>query len=136
MCIRDSSNPVFTADGKYLVVLSARTFDPHYDGQTFDLSFGHTIRPWLAPLSASEPSPFGPVPEGWRISEVQDAKAKALANAAGDSDHAPTVTCELDSDGFEERLVPFPVASGRYRSLAAVKDGVVWIEEALSLIHI
>ena len=126
----DDSNPVFTADGKYLVMLSARTFDPHYDGQTFDLSFGHTIRPWLAPLSASEPSPFGPVPEGWRISEVQDAKAKALANAAGDSDHAPTVTCELDSDGFEERLVPFPVASGRYRSLAAVKDGVVWIEEA------
>ena len=95
----DDSNPVFTADGKYLVVLSARTFDPHYDGQTFDLSFGHTIRPWLAPLSASEPSPFGPVPEGWRISEVQDAKAKALANAAGDLDHAPTVTCELDSDG-------------------------------------
>ena len=34
----DDSNPVFTADGKYLVVLSARTFDPHYDGQTFDLS--------------------------------------------------------------------------------------------------
>lgn len=125
----DDSNPVFTSDGKYLVLLSARTFDPSYDGQTFDLSFGHTIRPWLAPLSATEPSPFGPTPEGWRISEVQDAKSKQSAEAETSKDEEK-VTCHLDVDGFEERLVPFPVPSGPYRGLAAVKDGLTWIEVA------
>ncbi|AOG28991.1 S41 family peptidase [Cutibacterium avidum] len=126
----DDSCPVFTADGKYLVMLSARTFDPNYDGQTFDLSFGHTQRPWLVPLSATEVSPFGPSSQGWQISEVQDAKAKATAEAGNDSDKTPEVVCNLTADGFEERMVPFPVPSGSYRGLAAVKDGLVWIEIA------
>lgn len=125
----DDSCPVFTADGKYLAMLSARTFDPNYDGQTFDLSFGHTQRPWLVPLSATEASPFGPSSQGWRISEVQDAKAKANAETSnGEADE--TVICHVAADGFEERMVPFPVPSGSYRDLAVVKDGVVWIEVA------
>lgn len=126
----DDACPTFTADGRHLVVLSARTFDPSYDGQTFDLSFGHTVRPWLVPLSATEPSPFGPTPEGWRISEVQDAKARATAEAGGEEPAEPAVTCHLDADGFEERMVAFPVPSGSYRGLAAVKDGLTWIEVA------
>ncbi|PAM91385.1 peptidase S41, partial [Flavobacterium sp. IR1] len=100
----DDSCPVFTADGKYLAMLSARTFDPNYDGQTFDLSFGHTQRPWLVPLSATEASPFGPSSQGWRISEVQDAKAKVNAETSnGEADE--TVICHVAADGFEERMV-------------------------------
>ncbi|MCI1748930.1 MAG: PDZ domain-containing protein [Acidipropionibacterium sp.] len=133
----DDSEPVFTADGKYLVFLSARTFDPDYDGQTFDLTFRRTIRPWLVPLRADEPSPFGPSPEGWRISEVQDAaKDKAAKDGSGvdsgdgtDKD-AEEISCQIDVDGFEERMIAFPVASGAYHGLSAVKGGVVWVEDA------
>lgn len=124
----DDSCPVFTVDGKYLVLLSARTFDPSYDGQTFDLAFAHSVRPWLVPLAAEEPSPFGPSPEGWPISEVQAARGKG--GAEGHEDKPEEVSCQLDAEGFEERMVPFPVASGDYRGLAAVKDGLVWIENA------
>lgn len=126
----DDSDPVFTADGKYLVMLSARTFDPSYDGQTFDLTFAHTIRPWLVPLAADEPSPFGPSPEGWRISEVQEARGKDGSAEPEHSEDQEKVTCRIDVEGFEERMVPFPVASGDYRGLAGVKDGLVWIETA------
>lgn len=127
----DDCDPVFTADGKYLVMLSARTFDPSYDGQTFDLTFAHTIRPWLVPLAADKPSPFGPSPEGWRISEVQDARGKDGAGEdPGSSGEDEKITCRIDAAGFEERMVPFPVPSGDYRGLAAVKDGLVWVETA------
>lgn len=130
----DDSNPVFTRDGKYLALLSARTFDPQYDGQTFDLSFAHTTRPWIVPLSAEEPSPFGPTPQGWPISDVQDARSRNAAGApepSGEQDETPaTPTCQLDPEGFEERMVAFPVPSGDYRDLAAVKDGLVWIQVA------
>ena len=58
------TDPVFTADGLYLAFLSVRSFDPVYDAQSFDLSFPFGSRPYLVPLAAHTPSPFGPLPEG------------------------------------------------------------------------
>ena len=120
------SSPSFTRDGKHLVWLSARTFDPRYSEVGFDLSFTSTMRPYLAPLAAADAAPFGPSADGWRISELQ---AEADGEAAEDAEPKPktaTPASELDAEGFEERIVPFPVPSGRYAQLAAVKDGVVW----------
>ena len=54
------TEPVFTADGLYLAFLSRRSFDPVYDAQSFDLSFPFGSRPYLVPLAAQTPSPFGP----------------------------------------------------------------------------
>ena len=117
------TNPAFTLDGQHLVFLSARTFDPRYDEQGFDLSFIGTVRPYLVPLSATAPAPFGAAADGWPISKVQSE-----ATPTGKKDDAPkqVVSVELDADGFEERLVPFPVPSGDYQDLRAAKDGVLW----------
>ena len=57
-------SPVFTLDGLYLAFLSQRTFNPVYDAHTFDLSFPFGGRPYLVPLAAETPSPFGPMPDG------------------------------------------------------------------------
>ena len=54
--------PAFTGDGKYLAFLSTRIFDPVYDAHFFDLSFPFGSRPYLVPLAAVTPSPFGPLP--------------------------------------------------------------------------
>ncbi len=121
------SSPVFSRDGKHLVWLSARTFDPHYSEVGFDLAFSSTIRPYLAPLAAGDAAPFGPSADGWRISEVQaDAEGSEETEAAKPKRPAPPAS-DLDADGFEDRIVPFPVPSGRYSHLAAVKDGVTWL---------
>ncbi len=112
-------SPAFTLDGKYVVFLSDRTFDPDYDKHEFALSFTAATRPWLIPLAATEPPPFGPSADGWRVSKPTDETAK---------DTPKPVTCpDLDADGAEARIVPFPVPSAEYRDLRAVSDGVVWI---------
>ncbi len=122
--------PRFTSDGRYLAFLSSRTIDPSYDELTFDLSFTNTVRPWLAPLSPEEPSPFGVSADGWQISEPDEDSDKAGETSdKGDDgqdkpDEQPSVV--LDVDGFEDRLAVFPVPSGQYRELFAVRDGVVW----------
>src|SRR4029078_4740609 len=56
---RDES-PSFTPDGKFLAFLSNRSFDPVYDGPSFDLSCPSPIKPSLVALAADTPSPFGP----------------------------------------------------------------------------
>ncbi len=120
---RDTS-PSFTQDGAHLVLLSARTFDPRYDQHDFDLFFSGTVRPYLVPLSATAPAPFGAAADGWPISEVQADVDSEPADAAAKK--KPVVTVDIDGDGFEDRLVPFPVASGEFAQVTAVKNGVVW----------
>ncbi|GAA1182382.1 S41 family peptidase [Nesterenkonia xinjiangensis] len=123
------SSPAFTADGKHIAFLSTRTLDPHYDDHEFNLSFAGSVRPWLLPLSAAEPAPFGPSAEGWRISAGEEAGARGDSGADSAADSAP-VSPDLDDEHAEERIVAFPVASARYRDLRAVKGGLLWIRQA------
>lgn len=141
--------PAFTADCKHLVFLSVRTFDPNYDVHAFELSFTSGTRPYLVPLAATEPPPFGPSVDGWPMAEArpfadkhddqddQDGDSDGEkgdddhGRPGGGDDHAPK-SPDLDLDGFEDRMVPFPVPAGSYRRVQSAKDGVLWIHEAPS----
>ena len=109
------TSPVFTADGLYLAFLSQRSFDPVYDAHTFDLSFPFGGRPYLVPLAAGTPSPFGPTPDG-----------RPLGQENGD-DPAAEPAVAVDPDGLAERVVAIPVEEARYRYLRPVKGGLVWL---------
>ena len=85
------SEPVFTTDGKFLAFLSARVFDPVYDAHFFDLSFPYGARPYLVPLAAATPSPFGPLPGG-RPPGSGPAKPGPGAGGAGLDGSGPGVT--------------------------------------------
>lgn len=134
-------SPSFSDDGKYLVFLSDRTFDPSYDSHEFALSFSAATRPWLIPLAATEPAPFGPSADGWRVGKADDQGTATDDDAArgapdgsaektSEKEHAPAdASPDIDFDGAEERVVPFPVTSGRYRRLRAAKGGVLWVHE-------
>lgn len=110
-------SPDFTHDGKHLVFLSDRTFDPHYNAHAFDLAFTGATRPWLIPLSATEPAPFGPTADGWPVSPPSTQ-----------TEHDAVVCPDLDAAGAEERIVPFPVPSAEYRDLRCADGGVLWIQ--------
>ncbi|CAL9441288.1 S41 family peptidase [Streptomyces sp. enrichment culture] len=110
--------PAFTLDGKHLAFLSHRAFDPVYDEHVFDLAFVTGARPHLITLAATTPSPFGPQRHG-RPFEVSDK------DETPDSEGTPTT--RIDLDGLADRIVPFPVEAGRYSTLRAAKDGVLWL---------
>ena len=119
------TEPVFTSDGQYLAFLSRRSFDPVYDAHFFDLSFPLGCRPYLVPLAAGAPSPFGPLPDGRPVSR---------GTASDDHDDpepgAPAVT--VDTEGLAGRVVQVPVPESRYSSLRPVKGGLAWLREPLS----
>lgn len=121
----DDHDPVFTLDGKYLAFLSVRTFDPVYDEHVFDMSFLSAARPYLLTLAAATLSPFDAEPEG-RPRRSDGAKDGDSSQASTSPAPPPLV---VDVDGLPERVVPFPVATGRYSHLRAVVDGVVWMAE-------
>jgi tricorn protease len=154
------TDPVFTLDGRHLAFLSQRSFDPVYDTQSFDMSFPYGSRPFLVPLAAETPSPFGPLPAGRPLEPgsggghggsgepdtsvgegtpgadgASDGRGRSLGTASpADSgkrqDAGPTV--DVDPDGITARIVPVPVPEARYSKLRAVANGLAWLHEPLS----
>ncbi len=118
------TDPVFTADGRFLAFLSQRSFDPVYDAQSFDLSFPYGSRPYLVTLDAQTPSPFGPLPGGRPVSQDPSDGDK--------SDSSERAVVSVDPDGLPSRVVGVPVPEGRYSGLRAVKDGLAWLREPVT----
>lgn len=119
-------SPAFTPDGKYLAFLSNRSFDPVYDGHSFDLSFPSPIKPYLVALAAGTPSPFGPdVAPG-----AAGGDAAAAAADADAQDGPPAV--RVDPEGLAHRVIGVPVPQGNYTRLSATKGALLWLDAALS----
>jgi tricorn protease len=119
----DDTSPAFTLDGKYLAFLSNRAFDPVYDPHTLDLGFLPGVRPYLVTLLATTPSPFVPELSGPAAGPGAPGKGTVTGSTATEPPE-----CGLDVAGLAERIVPFPVAAGRYGKLRAVRGGVAWLD--------
>lgn len=117
-------SPKFTPDGKFLAFLSNRSFDPVYDGHSFDLSFPSPIKPYMVALAADTPSPFGP-----SIDTLEDAAATSDAVKADDG-KAPPV--RVDPDGLAHRVIAVPVPQGNYSELAVGDGALLWLDTELS----
>ncbi|MCP9000211.1 PDZ domain-containing protein [Pseudarthrobacter sp. RMG13] len=113
-------SPSFTPDGKFLAFLSNRSFDPVYDGHSFDLSFPSPIKPYLVALAATTPSPFGPA-----VDLSPAAHADSADTAAG-----PAV--RVDPAGLAHRVIGVPVPQGNYTSLTSTEGALLWLDWALA----
>jgi tricorn protease len=96
--------PAFDPGGRYLYFIGQRDFTPAYDQLGFGLGFPHGTRPYLVTLRADTPSPFVPTSRPF---------------GTGNDAHEPgPVTVDLA--GIDRRVVPFPVAEGRYQKVLGV----------------
>jgi tricorn protease len=84
------------------------------------MNFPFGAKPFLVPLGAQTPSPFGPLPGGRPVT----------ADEKSDESERPVVT--LDAESISSRVVPVPVPEARYSSLRAVKGGLAWLREPLT----
>ncbi|MBE4716741.1 S41 family peptidase [Pseudarthrobacter sp. AB1] len=118
-------SPNFTPDGKFLAFLSNRSFDPVYDGHSFDLSFPSPIKPYLVALAATTPSPFGPA--------VDLAPAASADSSDGpDADAAAGPAVRVDPAGLAHRVIGVPVPQGNYTSLTSTEGALLWLDWALA----
>lgn len=125
------TEPVFTPDGRYLGFLSARTFDPVYDSHFFELGFPLATRPYVVPLAATTPSPFGPEVGGRPIGD----RGKEEESADGDQSDKKTddiTAIIVDVERIADRVVSVPVPAGQLSDLRAAKDGLLWLEHPLT----
>ena len=108
--------PSFDPDGRYLYILSVREFVPCYNQTHFDLGFPFAGKPYAIPLRKDIGSPFDANFEPPNWDKTGSAKKEK-----------PRV--QIDFDGIEHRIIPFPTELGGYWRIAAGRGGVFMLRE-------
>ena len=97
----DSSSPVFSTDGKYLIFTSARDFNPTYGQLEWNHTYNRMNGIYMAMLSKDTPSPLLP----------SDGKTDAPKK-----DEKEAINVKVDADGIFGRIIKLPLPAGSYRN--------------------
>lgn len=142
--------PVFDPEGRFIYFISHRQFNPSHDTLHFELGFPQGMRPYLLTLRADEKSPF--LGEETDSEEEDEVEAATLGKSEGESSDAKSSDekesekdakkeecpepLQIDFEGIEDRILPFPVSDGVYGQILPLKDKVLFtsygLEGALS----
>lgn len=98
----DSSSPVFSQDGKYLIFSSNRDFNPIYGHTEWNHVYTTMGGIYLTMLAQSTPSPFLP-----KDAVAGEKQADKESPAAG-------TEVRIDTDGLIGRTVKLPLEAGNY----------------------
>jgi tricorn protease len=111
--------PIFSRDGKHLLFVSNRRFDPTFCDFEWEMVYKNVAGIYALTLRA-DGEPLLPLRSDEVVS-VDDADD----DHAGGSEGEEEVTVQVDFAGLTERIEALPVPAANYRSLAA-GDGVVF----------
>lgn len=128
-------NPAFDPEGKYLYILTNRSFSPNYSD--LDNSFIYPNATQLAAISLRKDvaSPLAPKNDEVEIKKEEekddeengkDKKKDKKKDKDGDEETEEETPLEIDLDGFESRMVILPEKAGNYNNLQAVKGKLVY----------
>ncbi|WP_132051939.1 S41 family peptidase [Pseudocnuella soli] len=115
--LSDVTEPTFDPSGKYIYLLASTDAGPvvnWFDQSSQDMEATNSI--YLVTLQKSVPSPFA------KENEVELTSDSAGSKGPYKADSSRT-RVRIDWEGIQSRIVPLPLARGRYRSLSVVKEG-------------
>jgi len=104
----ESSTPVFSTDGKYIIFKSARDFNPTYGWLEWNHTYTNMYGVYIALLDKDTPSPFLP----------KDAEVKVKGNKEEPKKDASTdaFMVKIDTEDIANRIVKIPVAPSYYNN--------------------
>jgi len=128
----DSGSVNFSADGKYIVFVSDRDFNPTYSQIEWNHSYQDMGRIYLAILSEKSLSPFAIENDSVKISPAETpekADAKKGGKDAKDSKDTPAAKetkTVIDFDGIANRIISLPIKSGNYGNVYCIDEKVYY----------
>jgi tricorn protease len=140
-----SGEPVFSDDGKYLVLTSARDFKPTFGDEEFANIYRDMERVYLVTLAKDTENPLGPKSDEVGKAEQKREKEKAKeaeekkpeGKAAGEKkpeEKKPETTkpkkpvvVKVDTDGIQNRIVGLEITPGNYRNIRMVDDRIFYL---------
>lgn len=124
----NSDSPAFSSDGKYIVFVSERDFNPTYSETEWNHAYTKMDRIYLAILSKSTPSPFALKNDSVKTAEPEVSSEAKKAEETKKDAKADDVKMAVDLDGITARIVSLPVGASNYGNVSCV-DNVVYYNE-------
>lgn len=113
----DHSGVSFDMNGKYLYVISARTFGPSFGSYTGPgMEQSDTQRVYLVPLTADLPNPLIAPPDEEPVTTGDDGDAQPMP--------AQSEPMRIDAEGFEARFLPLPWGASSFPFVIGANNGV------------
>ncbi len=140
-----SGEPIFSDDGKYLLLSSARDFKPSFGDEEFANIYRDMERVYLVTLAKETENPLAPKSDEVGKAEQKREKEKAKEaeekkpeeKAAGEKkpeEKKPEaakpkkpVVVKVDTDGIQNRIVGLEITPGNYRNIRMVDDRIFYL---------
>ena len=113
------SSPVFAADGKTLSFVSRRDFS--FQNRNF------MAKLYIGTLLTGMENPFSYRNDEEKIAEKTDKESKEKKADTGKTDKKEQLSVKIDIEGFENRVVTYPLPTGGYFALTPVKGGLLYM---------
>ena len=128
----DSSSPLFSADGKYLIFNATQDLNPIYSQVEWNYAYTNMGALYIALLTRDGVSPFLPT-DGERADAEKPAEkpaadkggkgAKDKKAADKKTEPAPGVTVRVDAEGITDRIIKIPAGTGWMRPVYGDEKG-------------
>ena len=132
---------VFSDDGKYLMLSSARDFKPTFGEEEFANVYVDMQRVYLVTLAKETESPLAPRSdevgkEKKKEKETEEKKAegKKAEEKKGDTKETKPkkpVVVKVDTDGIRDRIVALDITPGNYRNIRMVDDRIFYLRRTI-----
>ncbi len=110
----NSSQPVFSSDGKYLIYSSDRDLRPIYSRIEWNYAYGDMSGVYMTMLAKDTPSPMLPSDSESAGVDNKDGKPEGRPGPDGKpADKKKEVTVKVDPDGILDRVIKLPVGGTR-----------------------
>src|SRR5207245_1183255 len=150
-----SGEPMFSDDGKYLLLVSARDFKTTFGEEEFMNVYRDMERVYMVTLSKDTENPLGPKSDEVGKAEQKREKEKAKeaeekksdekkpeAKASPGAEKKPEekkpaevtkkpVVVKIDTDGIQNRIVGLEITPGNYRDLRMIEDRIFYLRRTV-----
>ena len=129
-----SGDPVFSDDGKYLLLSSARDFKPTFGDEEFANVYRDMERVYLITLARDTANPLAPKSD--EVGKAEEKRKKERAKEAEEkkpeASATPTekakkpVVVKVDTDEIQNRILGLEIAPGNYRNIRMLDDNRIF----------
>ncbi len=143
-----SGEAVFSDDGKYLLLTSARDFKPTFGSEEFENVYRDMERVYLVTLAKETESPLAPRSdevgkaekkrEKEKEKETEEKKPGEKAGEKKPNEKKPEiakakkpVVVKVDTDGIQNRIVGLEITPGSYRNIHMLDDRIFYLRRTV-----
>lgn len=127
-----SYNPAFSADGKYIVFVSDRDFNPIYSKTEWNHAYIKMSRPYIAILSKDTPHPLAPKNNEVSLQgspQQEQKKEKNKRKSETLDEEKKSVHVVIDPEHIAMRIVALPVEPNDYWNVSLLNNKVYYIRK-------